>query len=75
MGILISLTLSLQSFTTLFTSLSAGNAPYRVPLGAYPAEDFSIPTDALLILFLNLCKELRDFFGFSKVPDALLFPF
>lgn len=34
---------------------------------------FSIPTDSLLILFLNLCKELRDFCGFSKVPDAPLF--
>jgi hypothetical protein len=34
---------------------------------------FSIPTDSLLILFLALCKELRDFCGFSKVPDAPLF--
>lgn len=34
---------------------------------------FSIPTDSLLILFLNLCKELRAFCGFSKVPDASLF--
>ena len=34
---------------------------------------FSIPTDSLLILFLNLCKELRDFCGFHKVPDAPLF--
>ncbi len=34
---------------------------------------FSIPTDSLLILLLNLCKELRDFCGFSKVPDAPLF--
>ena len=33
---------------------------------------FSIPTDSLLLLFLNLCKELRDFCGFSKVPDASL---
>lgn len=33
---------------------------------------FSIPTDALLLLFLNLCKELRDFCGFTKVPDASL---
>lgn len=33
----------------------------------------SIPTDSLLILFLNLCKELRDFCGFHKVPDAPLF--
>ena len=34
---------------------------------------FSIPSDSLLILFLKLCKELRDFCGFSKVPDAPLF--
>ena len=33
---------------------------------------FSIPTDSLLILFLSLCKELRDFCGFQKVPDAPL---
>lgn len=32
----------------------------------------SIPTDSLLLLFLNICKELRDFCGFSKVPDASL---
>lgn len=32
---------------------------------------FSIPSDSLL--FLSLCKELRDFCGFSKVPDAPLF--
>lgn len=34
---------------------------------------FSIPTDSLLLLFLSLCKELRNFCGFSKVPDAPLF--
>lgn len=34
---------------------------------------FPIPTDSLLILLLKLCKELRDFCGFSKVPDAPLF--
>ena len=34
---------------------------------------FSIPTDSLLILFLSICKELRDFCGFAKVPDAPLF--
>ena len=34
---------------------------------------FSIPTDSLLILFLSICVELRDFCGFSKVPDAPLF--
>lgn len=31
---------------------------------------FSISTDSLLILLLHLCRELRDFCGFSKVPDA-----
>jgi hypothetical protein len=34
---------------------------------------FSIPSDSLLILFLSLCKEFRDFCGFQKVPDAPLF--
>ena len=33
---------------------------------------FSISTDSLLLLFLNLCKELRDFCGFFKVSDASL---
>lgn len=31
---------------------------------------FSIPTDSLLLIFLQYSKELRDFCGFSKVPDA-----
>ena len=34
---------------------------------------FSIPTDSLLILLLHIYKELRDFCGFSKIPDAPLF--
>jgi len=34
---------------------------------------FSIPSDALLIVLLHLCKELRDFCGFTKVPDASKF--
>lgn len=33
---------------------------------------FSIPTDSLLLLLLNICMELRQFCGFSKVPDASL---
>ncbi len=33
----------------------------------------SIPTDSLLIILLKLCKELRDFCGFNKIPDAPLF--
>lgn len=31
---------------------------------------FSIPTDTLLINFLKYSSELRDFCGFTKVPDA-----
>lgn len=34
---------------------------------------FSIPTDSLLIIFLKYSKELRDFCGFDKVPDASKF--
>ncbi|WP_334305138.1 transposase [Enterocloster bolteae] len=34
---------------------------------------FSIPTEFLLILFLNLCREFREFCGFQKIPDAPLF--
>jgi hypothetical protein len=31
---------------------------------------FSIPTDSLLLTFLNYSRELREFCGFTKVPDA-----
>lgn len=31
---------------------------------------FSIPTDQLLLVFLQYSKSLRDFCGFSRVPDA-----
>ena len=31
---------------------------------------FSIPTDTLLLIFLNYSRELREFCGFNKVPDA-----
>jgi len=31
---------------------------------------FSIPTDSLLLVFLQYSKALRDFCGFTKVPDA-----
>jgi hypothetical protein len=34
---------------------------------------FSIPSDALVIMLLKLCKELREFCGFTKVPDASKF--
>ena len=34
---------------------------------------FSIPKDSLLIIFLKFSKELREFCGFTKVPDASKF--
>jgi hypothetical protein len=34
---------------------------------------FSIPTDSLLIIFLKFSKDLRQFCGFTKVPDASKF--
>lgn len=34
---------------------------------------FSIPTDALLIIFLKYSQELRDFCGFLRVPDSSKF--
>lgn len=39
-------------------------------LGFIIQRIFSIPTDSLLLVFLNYSKELRDFCGFSKIPDA-----
>lgn len=31
---------------------------------------FSIPTDSLLLIFLHYSRHLREFCGFTKVPDA-----
>ena len=31
---------------------------------------FSIPTDTLLLVFLNYSRALKDFCGFTKIPDA-----
>jgi transposase len=31
---------------------------------------FSIPTDSLLLVFLQYSRDLREFCGFNKVPDA-----
>lgn len=33
----------------------------------------SIPTETLLIIFLKYSKELREFYGFTKVPDSSKF--
>lgn len=34
---------------------------------------FTIHSDSLLIILLSVCRELRDFCGFTKIPDAPLF--
>jgi hypothetical protein len=49
--------------------------PREYPLDAFIwalllQKIFSIPKDSLLLIFLRYSKELRDFCGFIKVPDA-----
>lgn len=39
-------------------------------MGTYYSAPFSIPTDSLLLIFLQYSKSLRDFCGFTKIPDA-----
>ena len=65
-----------NSFYTAFYQTLGRNRTY--PLEGFLSalilqKIFSIPTDSMLILLLNICKELRSFCGFSKVPDAPLF--
>lgn len=64
------------SFRTHYYALTGRPRKY----GLYPMlwalllqRIFSIPTDTLLIVFLKYSQELRDFCGFSKVPDASKF--
>ena len=64
------------SFVTAFYLRLGRNRDY--PLTGFLSalilqKIFPIPTDSLLIILLSICKELRDFCGFSKVPDAPLF--
>ena len=75
-SILIFLFLFHKLFITLFISILVAKESIRLLVSFLPLsykKIFPIPTDSLLILLLNLCKELRDFCGFSKVPDAPLF--
>ena len=49
--------------------------PRKYPLNAFLwaliiQRFLSIPTDALLIVFLHYSRHLREFCGFNKVPDA-----
>jgi hypothetical protein len=52
--------------------------PRKYPLSAFILaliiqRIFSIHTDSLLIIFLTYSRELREFCGFDKVPDASKF--
>jgi hypothetical protein len=52
--------------------------PREYPLHAFIwalilQDIFSIPSDSLLILFLRYSREIREFCGFDKVPDAAKF--
>lgn len=65
-----------NSFYSAFYKTLGRNREY--PLHAFLAslilqKIFSIPSDSLLIILLHLCKELREFFDFTKVPDASKF--
>lgn len=65
-----------NSFYSAFYKSLGRNREY--PLNGFLAslilqKILSIPTDSLLILLLHLCKELREFCGFTKVPDASKF--
>jgi transposase len=65
-----------NSFYTAFYKSLGRNRDY--PLHGFIAslllqKIFSIPSDSLLIILLCLCKELRQFCGFIKVPDASKF--
>lgn len=64
----------LEFFNAFYQSLGRNRIyPLQGFLSAFILQKiFSIPTDSLLLLLLNICKELRLFCGFSKVPDASL---
>ena len=65
-----------NSFYTAFYKSLGRNRDY--PLHGFLAalilqKIFSIPSDSLLIILLSLFKELRQFCGFTKVPDSSKF--
>lgn len=55
-----------------FTSASDAKGIILLPV-SFPPSSFRKSSPSLLILLLHICKELRNFCGFSKVPDALHF--
>lgn len=65
--------LSRRNSIMLFTKFLAESAFSGFLSALILQKIFSIPSDFLLILLLNICREPRNFCGFSKVPDAPLF--
>ena len=63
-----------EFFTAFYLSIGRKRVyPLQGFLSAFILQKiFSIPTDSLLLLFLHLCKELRTFCSFTKVPDVSL---
>ena len=62
-----------QSFYNHYHSRTGRNRKYPLQAMLWALiiqRIFSIPTDELLLIFLNYSKELREFCGFIKVPDA-----
>ena len=55
------------------TLTAKGIIPLPVSFPLLSCKNLFHPTDTLLILLLHLCKELHNFCGFSKVPNAPLF--
>ena len=53
-----------------YTGRPRGSSLYSMLWALILQKIFSIPTDSLLLIFLNYSNELREFCGFSKVPDA-----
>ena len=61
------------SFYNHYYAVTGGNRKYTLTamLRALIIQRlFSIPTDSLLLVFLHYSRHLREFCGFSKVPDA-----
>ena len=61
-----------QSFYDAFYQHFGRNRSYSLEsfISAFVLQKiFSIPTDTLLITFLNVSEELKNFCGFKKVPD------
>lgn len=68
--ILIKLSLIPFGITSMHQREDPVNTIYIPFVGACYSAHFSIPTDSLLLVFLKYSRHLREFCGFSKVPDS-----